>query len=138
MFLTDRDLVYIHPINKPAPLPIPVRAEQQIIPTHHTLAHLSRLIIKSPILQTITSLPSHPIICILILIPELNRDPIVPEGEQLLAQSIVALALPFGRQKIDNGIRARKEGGAVTPDAARSVGLRNSLEIPFCMISWSV
>lgn len=134
MFLTDRDLIYIHPVNKPAPLAIPVRAEKQIIPTHHTLAHLPRLTIKSPILQTIASLPSHPIIRILILIPELNRDPIVPKSEKLLAQSIVAFALPFGCQKFDNGVCAREEEGTVTPDASWRVGLRDSLGISFAWL----
>jgi hypothetical protein len=67
----------------------------------------------------------------LILIPKLHRDPIVPESEQLLAQTIVVLALPFGRQKLDNGVCAREEEGTVTPDACRSVGLRDFRWIPF-------
>ena len=138
MFLTDRDIVYIHSIDKPAPLTISVRAEKQIIPTHHALAHLPRLMIESPIFQTIASLPSHAIIRILILIPELNRDPIVPESEQLLAQSIVTFALPFCRQKFDNGVCPREEAGTVTPDASWRVGLRHSLGISFAwlMVSW--
>jgi hypothetical protein len=81
MFLTDRDGIYINSVTKPAPLTIPVRAEKQIIAAHHTLAHLPRLTIKGPILQAIASLPSHSIIRILILIPKLNRDPIIPESE---------------------------------------------------------
>lgn len=109
MFLTDRDSIYINSINKPAPLTIPVRAEKQIIDAHHTLAHFPRLTIKGLILQAIASLPSHSIIRILILIPRLDRDPIIPEREQLLAETVVVLALPFGRQKLDNGICSRKK-----------------------------
>lgn len=106
MFLTDWDSIYINSVNKPAPLTVPVRAEEQVIAAHHALAHLPRLTIKGPILQAIAPLPSHSIIRILILIPKLDRDPIIPESEQLLAQTIVVLALPFGRQKLDDGVCA--------------------------------
>lgn len=134
MFLTDRDIVYIDSIQKPAPLTIPVRAKQQIIAAHHALAHLPRLRIKGPILQAIASLPSHSIIRILVLVPELHRDPIIPKSEQLLAQAIIVLTLPLGCEKLDNGVCAREKEGTVTPDTIRSVGLRDSRGIPFAWL----
>lgn len=130
MFVTDRDIIYIDSVHKPAPLTIPVRAKQQIVAAHHSLAHLSRLMIKGPILQAIASLPSHFIIRILVLVPELNRDPIIPKSEQLLAQAIIVLALPFGCEKLDNGVCAGEKEGTITPDTIRSVGLRDSRGIP--------
>ena len=130
MFLADRDVVYIDSVHKPAPLAIPVRAKQQIIAAHHTLAHLPRLAVKGPILQAIASLPSHSIIRILVLVPELHRDPIIPKSEQLLAQAIIVLALPLGCEKLDNGVCAGEKEGTVTPDTIRSVGLRDPRGIP--------
>jgi hypothetical protein len=43
-------------------------------------------------------------------------------------------ALPFGRQKLDNGVCAWEKEGTVTPDASRGVGLRDFRGISFAWL----
>lgn len=60
-----------------------------------------------------------------ILIPELDRDLILGEGEQLLAEGVVLLFLPFLGQEVLDGGSSGKERGPISPDAVGGVGLGN-------------
>lgn len=81
MFLSNRDIFHVSTIHKPPTVSITVRADEHVIPTHHPLAHLPRLPVKSPVLETIAPLPAHPVLGVLILIPELHRDSVIREGK---------------------------------------------------------
>jgi len=100
-----------------------------IVTTHLSLAHLP-ILCKRPILETITPLPLHPIMRILILVPELDRDLILREREQLLAKSVVLLFLPFLGQKVFDCGGPGKEGVAVSPDAVGGVCLSDGFWVP--------
>lgn len=125
MLLPNVHLIHINAVNKPSPLSIPVRSQQNIIPAHHPLTHLA-LAIKSPVLKPVTALPTHPVLHVLILVPELYSNAILGKGKQLLAQTVVAFPRPFGSQEVDDGFCSGEEGGAVAPDAVRGVGLRHA------------
>lgn len=79
VFLTDCDFIHVNTVNKPSPVTIPVRPEKQIVTAHHALAHLPCFSVKCPILQPIAPLPTHPVRCVLVLIPELHGDAIIME-----------------------------------------------------------
>lgn len=98
-----------------------------IVPTHHPLPHPA-VLRERPIFQAIAALPLHPVLFVLVLIPELNRDPAVLESEKFFAETVVLLLLPLGGQEGDNFIMALEEGGAVAPDAVFGVG--------FGYVSW--
>lgn len=131
VFFTDWDFIHVNTVNKPSPFTIPVRPEKQIITAHHALAHLSRFSVKGPILQPIAPLPTHPVRCVLVLVPELHGDAIIAERKEFLAKAIVVLSLPFGCQKLNNILGAREERGSVTPDARRSISLRDAGRVSF-------
>lgn len=108
MLLTNKNIVHVNLISKPSPLTITFRSDQDIISTHHTFAHLSRLI-KSPVFQSIAPLPAHSIFRILKLIPKLHSNAIIPEGKKFLPKSITTLAFPFPLQERDNSFCPGKE-----------------------------
>ena len=91
MLLRDVDSIDIHSILEPALFGRNIN----IITTHLPFAHTT-IICESPVLQTITPLPLHPIVLILVLIPELHRNLVVGKGEQFFAQTIRLLLLPLG------------------------------------------
>ena len=95
MLFPDPNILHINTIYKPSSIAIPIRTKKNIIPTHHPLTHLPGLTIKSPVLEAIAPLPAHPIISILILVPELDSDAIIGEGEEFFAKSIAVLTVPF-------------------------------------------
>lgn len=66
---------------------------------------------------------------VLILIPELHRDFILPEREQLLAQSIVAFTCPFGREEGDDGRVPAEKLVAIAPDAVDGVTVFNKVRV---------
>ena len=142
MSLTDIHLVHVHPIFEPSSYPeisrgiVPYTCSRltrlldlNIITTHLPLAHLP-ILCKRPILQTITPLPLHPIMRILILIPELDRDLVLEEREQLLAKSVVLLFLPFLGQEVFDCGGSGKERVAVSPDAVGGVRLSDDFWVP--------
>jgi hypothetical protein len=59
----------------------------------------------------------------------LHGDAIVAEGKELLAQTVVTLALPLGCEESNDGLGAGEERGAVTPDAGRSIALSDSWRV---------
>lgn len=118
--LPNSNILNIHSIHKPPPLPIPFNPKHHVIPRHHPLPHFT-FTIKRPILQPITPLPFHPILCILILVPELHGDAVIGEREQLFAETVGMLLLPFLSQKFDYGVGSCEEGSTVAPDAVRGV-----------------
>lgn len=130
MLLANRDRVHVDTIHKPAALAIAVRSNQQVIATHHALAHLARVASKGPVLQSVAPLPLHPVLGILELVPELHGDAIVVEGKKLLAQTVVTLALPLGCEESNDGLGAGEERSAITPDAGRSIALSDSWRVP--------
>ena len=65
----------------------------------------------------ITALPLHPIMRILVLIPELHGDLVIGEGEELFAQLVVVLFAPLPDQEVDDLFAAVDEPVAVAPDA---------------------
>lgn len=65
----------------------------------------------------------------MILIPELHRDLILPEREQLLAQSIVAFTRPFGREEGDDGRVPAEKLIAIAPDAVDGVTIFDKVRV---------
>lgn len=88
-------------------------------------AHLA-VFCKSPIFKAVTALPFHVVMRILILVPELDRDFIFGEGEELLAEAVALLLLPFlGQKFLDRGSTGN-ERGTISPDAVRGVRFGDS------------
>jgi len=119
MLLGDVDSIHINTIFEP-PL---VFGYQNIISAHLPLAH-SAVLSERPVLKTVTPLPLHAIMRVLILVPELHRDLVIGECEQLLAQAVVLFLLPFLGQEVNNRICAREESVAVPPDGVGCVRFR--------------
>lgn len=115
MFLRNVDLVHIHALHKP-PLRLP---DGDVVPAHLPLAH-QPVRRERPVLEPVGPPPLAR--GVVPLVPELHRDLVVGEGEQLLAQAVALLALPLLRQEGLDGVPARQEGGAVAPDRVRGVG----------------
>lgn len=80
MLLPNLHPVDIHTVPKP---PITL-SNLYIIPAHHTLPHPA-ILREGPILQAIATLPLHPVVGILVLVPELDSDLVVAKSEELLA-----------------------------------------------------
>lgn len=116
-FLGDRGVVDIDTIDIPASLDsllwhrnsITILPQQDLIAAHVSLPHLPRLAIKGPIFQAIASLPLHAVVFILEFIPELHRDLVVGECEQLLAKAVGLFFLPLVCQEIDDLVSAPDE-----------------------------
>lgn len=126
VFLPNLHLFHIHSLHKPSSLSIPIRSKDDVITTHHPLPHFPRLPVKGPVLESIAPFPAHPVIRILVLIPELDGNPIIGEGKHLLKEPVAAFPLPFGGQEVDDGVGPGEEVAAVAPDGIGSVGLRDS------------
>src|SRR5215469_9651873 len=120
MSLRNRHLIHIYTILEPPILLL----QLDVIPTHLTLPHYA-ILTKCPILKTITSLPLHTVIGILILVPELYCDLVVSERKQFLTQPIILLFLPFGSQHGDDFVMAMDELVTVTPDTVFCVCLND-------------
>lgn len=109
---------------------IPTRlADLDIITAHLSLAHLA-VFRKRPIFEAVTPLPRHSIMRVLVLIPELDRNLIFGECEQLLSKAVTLLLLPFLRQETLDCGSSRKKRGAVSPNAIRGIRLGDSFRIP--------
>ncbi|KAL4781590.1 hypothetical protein BJX76DRAFT_335189 [Aspergillus varians] len=85
MFLSYFYILNIHPINKSPPFTVPVRSKDDIIAAHHPLAHLSCFPVEGPVFKAVAPLPLHGVVDILILVPELDRDTVIGEGEKLFS-----------------------------------------------------
>jgi len=132
MLLANVHRIDIYSVNEPSTLnsllrnrnAIAILPQQDIITTHHSLAHLATVRgIISPILQPIASLPLHSIVRILILVPKLHGDLVVGEGEDLFAELVGLLLLPLGGQEGVDGGGALGEDAAVAPDGVGCVAL---------------
>lgn len=97
-----------------------------IVTAHLTLPHLS-IFGERPVLESVATLPLHPVVRVLELIPELDGNLVACEGEQLLAQSIVLLLLPLLCEELFDCSGANNEGCPVPPDAVRCIGLGDDL-----------
>jgi len=117
MLLADLNQVHIHAVLEPS---LRVR-ELDIIATHLPLPH-PPVLRKRPVLKTITTLPLHAIVGILILVPELDCDLVVGESEQLLAKLVALLLLPLLGQEVDDLDVALEEGAAIAPNTVVSIG----------------
>lgn len=109
-----------HRININTGLKPPLRIlDGDVVPAHLALAH-EAVGGESPVLEAVRAPPLAG--GIVPLVPELHGDLIIAEGEQLLAQPVSMLALPFLRQERGDGVPALEERGAVAPDAVGRVG----------------
>lgn len=120
MSLGDVHLINIYAILEP-PFGI---LDLDIVSTHLPLAH-SAILRERPVLQPITTLPLHTIVAILVLIPELHRDLVVGESEELFAQAIRLLLVPLPCEKVNDGFAAGEEAVAIAPDAVGCVCFGN-------------
>lgn len=93
-----------------------------VIPAHLALAHLS-ILRECPILETVTPFPLHAIVSILVFIPKLDSDLVVCKSEELLSQAIITLLLPLLSEELLDGGSSDDEGGPITPDGFRCIGL---------------
>ena len=112
--LTSTPSLYHRSITKSAPCIRTPRSlltslgNLHIITTHLPLPHPA-VLRERPVLETITPLPLQPIMRIAILIPKLDRNLIVGEGEELLAQLVALFLLPFlGQEVLDFSVAAQE------------------------------
>jgi hypothetical protein len=124
MSLPNVNSIHIHPVHEP---PLLLR-NLDIIPTHLSLPHLA-ISRESPVLKPIAPLPLHSIRAILVLVPELHRDLVVGESEELFAQAVGLFFRPLGCQEVFDGGGALQEVGAVAPDAVGGVGFGYSFGV---------
>lgn len=125
VFFTDRHLVHIHSFYEP-PLAL---CQLDIVTTHLSLPH-SSILRKRPIFETIAALPLHTILHVLILVPKLDRDLVCCECEELFAQTVVLLPLPFLCEKVYDLVVALDKTGSVPPDAVFGIGFGDGDRIP--------
>lgn len=83
-----------------------------------------------PIFEPITALPFHSVMGVLVLIPELYCDLVVGECEELLAETIALLLLPFFRQHVLYRSGSGEKRGTVPPDAVWRICLGDCCRIP--------
>jgi hypothetical protein len=114
MLLTDLHIVYIDALFVPSFALL----KFDVVAAHLALPH-SPIFSKRPVLEAITPLPLHPILRILILVPKLNRNLVVRKSKELLAQTVVVLALPFLCEECYNLVTALDE---VRADAPYAIG----------------
>lgn len=93
-----------------------------VIPAHVSLSHLS-ILCECPILETVTPFPLQAILHILVFIPKLDSDLVVCKSEELLSQAIITLLLPLLGEELLDGGSSDDEGGPITPDGFRCIGL---------------
>ena len=122
MFLRYLDRIDIKVILEP-PL---VFGYQDIITTHLPFAHLS-IFGERPVLQAIAPLPLHTIVCVLILIPELNSNLVVAECKELLSQTVALFFLPLSGQELDYGFATGQKLVPVSPYTIRGISLGDGL-----------
>lgn len=125
VFLADGHLVHIHSFYEP---PLTLR-QLDIVTTHLSLPH-SSILRKCPILEAIAALPLHTILCVLVLIPELDRDFVCCECEELFAQTVVLLPLPFLCEQVYDLVVALDKAGSISPDAILGICFGNGNRIP--------
>ena len=118
MLFGNLDCVNIDTVFEPALL----LTNGNVIPAHLSLPHTA-VFMESPVFKPIATLPLHAIMCILVLVPELDRNLIVGEGKELLAQFVVVFFVPFPGQEVDDGGGAGEEFVSVSPDAIFGVCL---------------
>lgn len=83
-----------------------------------------------PILKTITPLPLHSVMCVLVFIPELYCNLVVVKCEQLLPKLVALLLFPLLGQELDDGLGARQEAISVPPRRLPRISLGHALWIP--------
>lgn len=98
--------------------------------THLPLPH-PPILRKRPVFQPVTPFPFHPIVGVLVLIPELDGDLVVRESEELLSQLVTLLPLPLARQEVDNLLGSGEKLVTVAPDAVGCVCLCHFFGISF-------
>lgn len=125
MLLANGHLVHIYSLGEP-PLTL---GQLDIVTTHLPLPH-SSILRKRPVLEAIAALPLHTIFCILVLIPKLDRDLVCREREELFAQTIISLPLPFLCEKVYDLVVALNKAGSVPPDAILGICFGNGDRIP--------
>lgn len=125
MLLRDVDSIHVHPILEPTLF----LRDLDIIAAHLPLPH-STILREGPVFEPVASLPLHPIVLVLVLVPKLHCNPVVCKSEKLLAQTIRLLFLPLGGQEIDDGLGAGQEKISVTPDGVIGVCFGNDGGIP--------
>jgi hypothetical protein len=126
MLLQDIHDIDIHSISEPAVL----FQKLNVISAHLPLTHPA-IFCERPILEAIASLPLHPIVLILVLIPELDGYLVIRESEKLLTQAVRLLFFPFRGQEFDDGLVPAKEAVAVTPDRVFCVRLGDGGRVPW-------
>src|SRR5215813_8865077 len=63
------------------------------------------------------------------LVLEPDRDPVVPEGPQVLAQGIVEFTVPLGGEELDDRGPPGEEAIAVAPGRVDGVRARDALRV---------
>jgi hypothetical protein len=121
VLLGDDGILDIGPLDKPPALSVAIGPQEDIIPRHLALPHLSRLVVKSPVFQSVATLPFHLVIGILVLVPELHGNAVVGEGKQFLSQTVRLFLLPFLGQELFDLVGAFDELVPVPPDCVWGV-----------------
>lgn len=111
MLLGDLDRVHVDAVLEP-PL---LLADLDIVARHLSLTHTA-ILGEGPVLKAVAPLPLHLIVGVLILVPELHRDLVFVEREELLAQLVVVLFVPFPGEERYDLVSACDEPLTVSPD----------------------
>lgn len=103
--------------------PVAAPAQDDVVGAHLSLPHLVRVPVKGPVLQTVRPLPLHAVVPVLVLVPELDGDLVVGEGEQLLAKTVVGLLFPLLGEELDDLLGPHEELVPVAPDRVGRVAV---------------
>lgn len=114
MLRTNLHRIHIHALFEPALL----GRNLHVVPAHLPL-RVPPVGRKRPVLEPVAPLPLHPVVGVLVLVPELHRDLVAAflKAEQFFPQAVVVLLAPFLGQEVDDGRGAGEEAVAVAPDA---------------------
>src|SRR3954463_11493147 len=100
--------------------------DRDVVDARLAAAHVA-LVVELPLLVAVAAPPLARGVAALVL--EAHGDAIAGERPQVLAQRVVALALPLAGQERDDLGAAREELGAVAPDRVLGVGAGHPLGV---------
>src|SRR6266700_8186543 len=100
--------------------------DRDVVDARLPAAHQA-VLVELPQLIAVAAPP--PAIRVMGLVLEPDRDPVLAERPQVLAQGVVELAVPLGGKELDDRGPPGEEGVAVAPGRIHGVGARDALGI---------
>src|SRR6266576_5946381 len=124
--LLERELYAALPGRARAEDPALGLLDRDVVDAGLTAAHQA-VPVELPQLVAVAAPP--PALRVMGLILEPDRDPVTAERPQVLAQGVVELAVPLGREELDDRGPPGEEGVAVAPGRVHGVSARDAFGV---------